>query len=162
MSLIRRKNKYQLYDKKYKIPYTYHLEEVVSIVESYGKEAMIIAYLHDVVEDTDVTIEDIKNIFGNFISECVYFLTDEDGNTRAERKKLTNIKLKKVPYSHNIALVVKAADRLANINESYIKGNSKYFNRYIQEYNDFKISVHRQYNCDNIWLHLDFFHTLKI
>jgi (p)ppGpp synthase/HD superfamily hydrolase len=156
------KHKFQMYDKKNNIPYTYHLEEVVSIVRCFGETAVIIAYLHDIVEDTDVTIEEIKNIFGEFISECVYFVTDENADNRVERKILTNNKLNNVQKSHNIALIVKAADRLANINESFISQNTKYFNRYISEYPEFKKSVKRECFADDLWLHLDYFHKLSL
>jgi (p)ppGpp synthase/HD superfamily hydrolase len=38
-------------------PYSFHLDQVVSYLVPYGETAQVIGYLHDVVEDTDVTLE---------------------------------------------------------------------------------------------------------
>jgi len=67
-------------------PYWIHPLEVAEIVKSVDHtDAMIAAaYLHDVIEDTHVTIELIKIEFSNQIANMVDFLTDiskkEDGN----------------------------------------------------------------------------------
>lgn len=74
-------------------PYTTHLECVAQLVASVvNDEAMVAAaYLHDTVEDTEITIEDIRAAFGDDVAYLVGFLSDistpEDGN-RALRKKL--------------------------------------------------------------------------
>lgn len=74
-------------------PYISHPLAVAEIVKSvpHTEEMLMAAVLHDVVEDTPVTIEEIKQEFGNTVAEIVYFLTDiskpEDGN-RAHRKQL--------------------------------------------------------------------------
>ncbi|ANO50491.1 HD domain-containing protein [Woeseia oceani] len=74
-------------------PYTVHLESVAMLVASVvDDEAMIAAaYLHDTVEDTDVTLADIENNFGCDVAYLVRYLSDisrpEDGN-RAQRKHL--------------------------------------------------------------------------
>jgi (p)ppGpp synthase/HD superfamily hydrolase len=72
-------------------PYIVHPAEVVSIVRSVPHtEAMLAAaWLHDVVEDTGVTIETVRAEFGEEVANLVAWLTDvsrpEDGN-RAVRK----------------------------------------------------------------------------
>lgn len=74
-------------------PYTTHLQRVARLVESVdGDNNMIAAaYLHDTVEDTPTTIEDIRSTFGDDVAYLVSYLTDiskpEDGN-RALRKKM--------------------------------------------------------------------------
>jgi (p)ppGpp synthase/HD superfamily hydrolase len=74
-------------------PYISHPLAVAEIVKSvpHTEEMLMAAVLHDVVEDTPVTIEEIKQEFGDTVAEIVYFLTDiskpEDGN-RAHRKQL--------------------------------------------------------------------------
>jgi (p)ppGpp synthase/HD superfamily hydrolase len=79
--------------RKYKKePYWHHLHEVAGIVADVGTPAMIAAaWLHDTVEDTHVTHDDIEAEFGPVVAEYVYYLTDiakpEDGN-RAARKKI--------------------------------------------------------------------------
>ena len=75
------------------LPYHTHTEEVADIVKAHGgtKEMIQAALLHDTVEDTSVTFEDIRSRFGDVVSLLVWELTDvsqpSDGN-RAARKKL--------------------------------------------------------------------------
>ena len=45
-------------------PYSVHLDAVAKIADEYGEKAAVIAYLHDVVEDTFVSINDIEKEFG--------------------------------------------------------------------------------------------------
>ena len=96
-------------------PYAYHLEAVVGLLSPYGSEAQIIGYLHDVVEDTEVTESDIRDRFGDLIAECVGLLTDTPGTSRAVRKAMTCARLATVSGPAELALVVKVADRLANV-----------------------------------------------
>lgn len=76
-----------------KEPYFNHCIEVARFVEEVGgDDAMIAAaLLHDVVEDTPVTIEDIRTLFGEDVAALVDDLTDvskhEDG-IRAVRKAI--------------------------------------------------------------------------
>mgnify|MGYP003658594988 CR=1 FL=1 len=66
-------------------PYTVHLERVAALVGSVVEdEAMLAAaYLHDTVEDTETTLEDILSNFGTDVAYLVTYLTDisrpEDG-----------------------------------------------------------------------------------
>jgi len=46
--------------------YVVHLDAVAEIVQQYGEPAVVIAYLHDVVEDTSVSLLDIEKEFGRF------------------------------------------------------------------------------------------------
>jgi (p)ppGpp synthase/HD superfamily hydrolase len=74
-------------------PYIVHPAEVAGIVASvpHTREMLAAAWLHDTVEDTAVTNEDITREFGNVVGELVGWLTDvsrpEDGN-RTVRKEL--------------------------------------------------------------------------
>ncbi len=75
------------------LPYVTHTEAVADTVARHGgTEAMVIAaLLHDTVEDTHITFEDIRVEFGEEVMDLVYYLNDvshpEDGN-RATRKEL--------------------------------------------------------------------------
>ena len=74
-------------------PYIVHPIRVANTVDSYGgtDDMISAAYLHDVVEDTRITIEDINDMFGSVVAVIVDGLTDvsvpEDGN-RAVRKAM--------------------------------------------------------------------------
>lgn len=74
-------------------PYIVHPIRVANIVDKFGgtDEMIAAAYLHDVVEDTGVSIVDIQDMFGLDVAIIVDGLTDisvpEDGN-RALRKAM--------------------------------------------------------------------------
>ncbi len=106
------------------IPYVFHPIDVANEVILYsglvGRElelASIIAILHDTVEDTDVTIAEIRERFGAEVACGVAFLTKDErvkkmgGDTKAVL--LENLeRLKSAP---SYVQVVKLADRLANL-----------------------------------------------
>jgi hypothetical protein len=74
-------------------PYVFHLDAVVGLLTPYGVEAQIVGYLHDVVEDTAVTEDEVRKRFGHLVGECVSLLTDAPGANRAERKAGTYARL---------------------------------------------------------------------
>lgn len=57
--------------------YFTHPEAVAAMLET--PEEKIVGYLHDTVEDTDVTVEDIRSVFGNEIADAVALMTHADG-----------------------------------------------------------------------------------
>lgn len=132
-------------------PYIHHLEAVVKILEPYGNDAQVIGYLHDVAEDTHVSIEDIEKEFGPFVADCVAILSDEPGANRKERKAKTYEKMAKVSGKEQMALIVKAADRLANIEACISDRNMSLFNMYKNEHEAITKAVYRQGLCEDIW-----------
>lgn len=137
------------------VPYTEHLAEVASICRPYGHNAIIVGLLHDIVEDTPITIRDVEAKTRLFIAECVAILTDEVGN-RKQRKARQNEKLAAVEPKHHVALVVKAADRLANVRACVKNGDSR-LSMYRREHADFRAACYRDGLCDSIWNQLDSF-----
>lgn len=97
-------------------PYIVHLVEVANIVKTIPHtDAMIVAaYLHDVVEDTGITLELIAAEFGEEVSDLVGWLTDvskpEHGN-RAARKAIDRAHTAASPYE---AQTIKVADIISN------------------------------------------------
>ena len=71
--------------------YIVHPIRVANLVKQYGgtEDMIAAAYLHDVVEDTDVDILDVRMEFGNDIGEIVDGLTDvsqpSDGNRKLRK-----------------------------------------------------------------------------
>ncbi len=96
-------------------PYSKHLDAVATLAAPFGAQAITVAYLHDAVEDTSATLATIEAQFDAFIATCVGLLTDEPGATRKERKAKTYAKMASVTGPTELALIVKAADRLANV-----------------------------------------------
>ena len=104
-------------DRKYShLPYITHPLRVMSIVRRVSdNEAMLVAaVLHDVVEDTNVTEDDIRSEFGDIVGDLVMWLTDvskpEDGN----RKKRKHIDLLHTADAPAEAQTIKLADLIDN------------------------------------------------
>ncbi|MCG8317223.1 MAG: HD domain-containing protein [Pseudomonadales bacterium] len=143
-------------DQKYgESPYSVHLDAVAMIASKYGETAETIAYLHDVVEDTKVQLSEIEECFGALVSEAVAILTDEPGNNRSSRKAKTYAKMAEVTGTAEIALIVKAADRLANIRACVADDNRKLLEMYKAEHAAFKAAVFRSNICSEIWQEID-------
>jgi (p)ppGpp synthase/HD superfamily hydrolase len=136
-------------------PYAFHLEAVVELLSPYGIEAQIVGYLHDVVEDTAVTEDDIRRLFGQRIAECVSLLTDSPGASRAERKAGTYARLATVVGASELALVVKAADRLANVRSCVADQSSGLWAVYRREHPSFRQAAYRACLCEPLWVELD-------
>lgn len=116
-------------------PYMYHIRMVVEIAQEIGFEANIVVAcaLHDVLEDSDLSFNDIKRHFGQMVADIVYNVTDEMGKNRKERKERTYSKI----ASSWRSCAVKICDRIANVRHSALH-NRKMFNLYKDEEEDFK------------------------
>ncbi len=136
-------------------PYSFHLEAVVSLLTPYGAEVQIVGYLHDVVEDTGVSESDIRDRFGHLIADCVSLLTDSPGASRAERKAFTYARLAKVSGATELALVVKAADRLANVRCCVADQRRRLWEVYRNEHPSFRQAAYRDGLCESLWMELD-------
>lgn len=146
------------------LPYSFHLMQVFEICKQYGIIAQIIAILHDVKEDTAVTDKEILELISSleeipagkeqFILDAIYYISDEKGKNRKERKQKTNEKLSKIQEDFFVVLIVKVADRLCNTKHS-IESKSTLFEMYQREYPEFKKAVFREGLCDLLWLELD-------
>ena len=103
-------------------PYYHHLVEVAYIIASLhaGPNTIIAALLHDVVEDTDVTVEDIEKMWGEEVANLV------DALTKIQRLKLSKITSEEfeaedhrkifIGMAKDIRVIlIKLADRLHNM-----------------------------------------------
>lgn len=100
-------------------PYILHPIEVARICHEeigLGPTAVISAILHDVVEDTHVTLEDISEIFGPKITKIVDGLTKLDGTYNTESQQAENFKKVLSTLVEDVRVVlIKMADRLHNL-----------------------------------------------
>ena len=136
-------------------PYVHHLDAVALIAEPFGEAAVVAAYLHDTVEDTSVTLTDVADRFGPHIAACVALLTDQPGANRKERKAAAYAKLAQVSGPLELALIVKAADRLANVRASVKDANARMLQVYRGEHPTFRQAAYRPGLCDPLWSELD-------
>jgi len=103
-------------------PYIFHPIRVALRVASIGgsEEEIAAALLHDVVEDSDITIEDIKESFGNqvtlYINELTEKFTKEDypDLNRRERKKREFDRMKSISEGSRL---IKIFDKIDNLKE---------------------------------------------
>jgi len=105
-------------------PYMLHPIAVAKIVVSdigLGYKSISAALLHDVVEDTDYTVDDIRNIFGDKIASLVDGLTkiktvlDKEEQVKTESMQAENFKRILLTLNDDVRVVlIKLADRLHN------------------------------------------------
>lgn len=136
-------------------PYSVHLDAVAALAADYGESAQIVAYLHDVVEDTPIELDIIEARFGKLIADCVAVLTDEPGADRQEKKRKTYLKMSQVQGNTKLALIVKAADRLANMRACVADGKLRKLQVYLQEHPAFQDAAHRPGLCEALWREMD-------
>jgi guanosine-3',5'-bis(diphosphate) 3'-pyrophosphohydrolase len=136
-------------------PYSVHLDAAARIAAPYGELARVVAYLHDVVEDTQVSLDDVRARFGELVAECVALLTDAPGANRKERKAKTYARLALVAGPSELALIVKAADRLANVRACVAEQNFELWEMYRGEHAAFRAAAYRVGQCEPIWAELD-------
>ena len=149
------KHKGLFYNEEKNLDYSFHLDMVVGYLKNYSNEIKIVGYLHDVIEDTEVTQEELAKLFGKRIATLVYYTTDEEGHNRKTRKLNTNNKLANIPKEFYPALIAKCADRLANMTCSYEDNNEILMKMYSKEYQVFRESAFREGLCDELWNKLD-------
>ncbi|MBR3616255.1 MAG: bifunctional (p)ppGpp synthetase/guanosine-3',5'-bis(diphosphate) 3'-pyrophosphohydrolase [Bacteroidaceae bacterium] len=114
-------------------PYIMHPLAVARIVckeIGLGSTSICAALLHDVVEDTDYTIEDIRNLFGSKIAEIVGGLTKISGGVFGAHasEQAENFKKLLLTMSEDIRVIlIKIADRLHNMRTlEFMQVNKQY------------------------------------
>ncbi len=141
------------------LPYKKHLEDVSAVLTRFGyTEDNPIGYLlqpasflHDCLEDCGKTYEELVSIFGKQISDIVECVSDEEGDTRKERKSKTYTKTASNPN----AIILKLADRIANVENSLSITKKKFLDMYKREHADFKQYLYYPGLSDRMWFHLD-------
>lgn len=134
-------------------PYTIHLAAVVAVLQRFGindPEMLAAAWLHDVVEDTDTTNEELEPMFGDRVANLVYRVTNEMGRNRRERHAKTYPKIK----ASTDATTLKLADRIAN-SEASLANRPDLLDMYKKEYAAFKNALFTAGTHDLMWAHLD-------
>lgn len=107
------------YRRKSGEPYIFHPIAVAKIVAGeigLGATAVTCALLHDVVEDTEFTLEDIENIFNPKIASIIDGLTKIGGVLKTKHSQAENLRKMLLTLSEDIRVIlIKLADRLHNM-----------------------------------------------
>lgn len=136
-------------------PYTQHLADVVGVLQRFKVEdtdILVAAWLHDSVEDTETTLEQIELMFGRRVRDLVHRVTNEEGKNRKERHEKTYPKIQ----ASDDAITLKLADRIANTEACITQDDEKKMKMYAKEYEGFKAQLHKKGTHDALWRHLDF------
>lgn len=128
--------------------YSTHLETVAELSrqalsnDSTLDEGILLstAYLHDSVEDTAVTHEDIFNFFGQNISNAVSALTKNKHLTKSSQIQHSLQRILRQPKE---VWLVKLADRIANLQQSIFLHDNKWGVDYKEYYRDESILINQ-------------------
>lgn len=144
----------QTYDK---YPYTYHLEQTTIVQAKFGFDDQVsqcAGWLHDCIEDTRTSYNDIKDEFGFDVAELVYAVTNELGRTREERNTRTHPKIR----GNVMATGLKLADRMTHCEHGAINGGK--FETYKKEAASFELGIRtpagepEDERLTRMWLHM--------
>lgn len=101
-----------------KTPYIEHPIEVALILRQVGindANCIAAAFLHDTVEDTDATADEIQQKFGSEVARMVLEVSDDKTLSKDDRKRL---QVTHAAYISHGAKLIKMADKLSNFRSS--------------------------------------------
>lgn len=97
-------------------PYVNHLTEVAALLAetTEGSDLVLVmgGLLHDTIEDTDATVEDLQERFGAEVAALVAEVTDDKSLPKEERKRL---QVETTPAKSRRAKLLKIADKTSNL-----------------------------------------------
>jgi guanosine-3',5'-bis(diphosphate) 3'-pyrophosphohydrolase len=99
-------------------PYINHPIALAQVLASEAKvtdeRILIAAVLHDIIEDTERTFEDLRERFGLAIAEIVAEVSDDKSLSKQRRKEL---QVERAPHLSERAKLVKLADKICNLRD---------------------------------------------
>ena len=99
-------------------PYINHPIDLANVLEREGRvrdtTVLIAAILHDTLEDTETTPEELAREFGGEIRDLVLEVTD---NKRLKKRKRKELQVKHGPHLTRRARMVKLADKICNLRD---------------------------------------------
>jgi len=101
-------------------------------------EVLCAALLHDTIEDTDTTAEELRAAFGETIAEIVLEVTDDKALSREERKRLQIVH---TPQASHKAKLVKLADKICNLRDMISSPPARWSLERRQEYFEWAAQV---------------------
>lgn len=135
-------------------PYSVHLDDVYNILVAksvFDFDVQAAAFLHDVLEDTETGLEALEMAFPSDVTTLVVAVTSEPGKNRKERNAATYPKIR----ANHKAVILKLADRVANVRRSVRSGSST-LSMYQKEYPGFKAALfYSSLDTQPFWEELD-------
>lgn len=113
------KHQYQRRKNADETPYINHPLGVAFLISNVGKvnttNILCAAILHDTIEDTDTSYDELVENFGKEIADIVMEVTDDKSKPKLYRKLHQIVHAKEISYA---ARMVKLADKLYNLNDT--------------------------------------------
>jgi (p)ppGpp synthase/HD superfamily hydrolase len=130
-------------------PYIFHLDEVANTIKGmdirYNKRLLIeVAYLHDIIEDTEVSYDMLKAGFGVDTANAVYALTNSD------------IPLREKLLCNHTAMKVKLIDRYCNVKNCIKDNKAKLLTKYKNQEDLFLKGDFKEESCIDKFKELGF------
>jgi (p)ppGpp synthase/HD superfamily hydrolase len=96
------------------MPYVEHPERVAALLDErgYGDEVLAAALLHDVVEDSETTLDQVRELFGERVAGLVGALTDDESIDSYRERKAEH--RERLAAGDEEALAIYATDKLTN------------------------------------------------
>lgn len=123
------------------LPYEEHLRDVVRVLKEFGYDEpnwQVAGWLHDVLEDTDTTEQQLRAMYATEIVDMVVAVSSLEDKPRSQR--LDDLINKLMAYPRAIPL--KLADRIANVRNCWGTRNPLLF-MYHKEYRKFRGGLRR-------------------
>ncbi len=97
-------------------PYINHLAEVARLLadatDGHDLDLLLAGLLHDTIEDTETTYDELVSEFGTVVADLVAAVTDDKSLEKAERKRL---QVETAPNKSDRAKMIKIADKTSNL-----------------------------------------------
>lgn len=153
-------------------PYSFHLDSVRGVAFEFGiidEDILVSTLLHDTVEDTEATREDIEHRFGPRVASLVWAVTNvsyhPETGKKLNRKQKGIFTYPKITGTEG-AVALKLCDRVANVRSCWVEAQHQDANRrnksllgmYKGEYGAFRkaLSPHQQDDItERLWEELD-------
>jgi guanosine-3',5'-bis(diphosphate) 3'-pyrophosphohydrolase len=129
-------------------PYINHPIEVASLIAEIGvienETVLAAALLHDTVEDTDATAEELRELFGEKVTSIVLEVTDDKSIPKAERKQIQVDQAAGLSFE---AKLIRIADKISNIKDITYSPPKRWSKKRRKKYLDWAEKVVNQ--CTN-------------
>jgi guanosine-3',5'-bis(diphosphate) 3'-pyrophosphohydrolase len=144
-------------------PYINHLAEVANLLSSAtdGADAELVAagWLHDTIEDTETTREELARRFSERVASLVVECTDDMSLAKAERRRRQVVD---APHKSPGAKLIKIADKISNIGARVHRDPTKEERDDLVDYTDWAEQVVNGCRGGNAWLETKFDQTIAM
>src|ERR1700759_5387473 len=144
-------------------PYVNHLAEVANLLSTAtdGVDAELVAagWLHDSIEDTETTREELAHKFSDRVASLVVECTDDMSLPKAERRRRQVVD---GPHKSPSAKLIKIADKISNIGARVHRDSTADERDDLVDYSDWAEQVVNGCRGANAWLDAKFDQTIAM